>query len=255
MNLRFAVVYEGGADFQIATQLADRVLLESIEWLDERLLDNQREWGGASSAGRRLTWKALKQMAYDSDIRVHGHFGGAPASPDAKAAKRAIDYILKDGPDLAGIVLVRDQDDQPERRIGLEQARTADRSGIPIVVGLAITERECWALCGFEPDEEPENSRLERIRQELGHDPRTRSHQLTACKNDQALRSPKRILRVLCGDDPQRDRERRCWQDTPMETLRDRGTENGLVDYLDEVKLRLAPLIGYVRQDRDSKST
>ena len=164
MSPRFVVVHEGDADFQTATQLADRVLLESITWLDGGLLDGQREWRGTSSSGRTLTWKALKQLAYDSDIRVHGHFGGAPASPDAKAAKRAIDYVLKDVPDVAGIVLVRDQDDQPDRRIGLEQARTADHSGIPIVVGLAITERECWALCGFEPQDEPEISRLEKMR-------------------------------------------------------------------------------------------
>lgn len=255
MTLRFAVVYEGDADFQTATQLADRVLLECITWLDKEELDNQREWKGSSSAGRRLTWKALKQLAYDLNIRVHGHFGGAPASPDAKAAKRAIDYLLIDMPDLTGIVLLRDQDDQPDRRIGLEQARAADHSDPPIVIGLAITERECWALCGFEPQGESQRARLERMCQELGHDPRTRSHQLTACKNDQAFRSPKRILRVLCGDDPHRDRERLCWQDTPLELLRERGTENGLVQYLDEVKLRFASLIGHVPHDRGSKST
>ena len=40
-----------------------------------------------------------------------------------------------------------------------------------------------------------------------------------------------------------------------MEVLRERGTENGLVDYLDEVILRLAPLIGHVPHERGSKST
>ena len=38
MSTRFAVVHEAGADFQTATELADRVLVEAIEWLDEDLL-------------------------------------------------------------------------------------------------------------------------------------------------------------------------------------------------------------------------
>lgn len=37
MTLRFAVVYESQADFRTGTELADRVLLESIDWLDDQL--------------------------------------------------------------------------------------------------------------------------------------------------------------------------------------------------------------------------
>src|SRR4051812_29936622 len=40
MSVRCAVVHEAEADFQTATELADRVLVEAIEWLDEDLLDN-----------------------------------------------------------------------------------------------------------------------------------------------------------------------------------------------------------------------
>jgi hypothetical protein len=44
MSRRFAVVHEAAADFQTATELADRVFLESINWIDECLLPDQREW-------------------------------------------------------------------------------------------------------------------------------------------------------------------------------------------------------------------
>ncbi len=43
MSLRFAVVHEAEADFRTATELADRVLVEAIDWLDEEMLADHRE--------------------------------------------------------------------------------------------------------------------------------------------------------------------------------------------------------------------
>ena len=230
MSVRFAVVHEADADFQTATELADRVLVEAIEWLDEDLLANQREWLAEVAGGRRLTWKGIKQLAREAGIRAHGHFDGEPGLPDAAAARRAILFLLKAVPDLDAIVLIRDQDDEPDRRQGLEQARSQDHSGIVIAVGLAIVERECWVVSGFEPQDEGESSRLETEKRRLGFDPRLRNHELTACKNNNAAHSPKRVLRELTGND--RDRERRCWKEAPLKVLRERGGENGLAAYL-----------------------
>lgn len=244
MSVRFAVVYEADPDFQTATELADRVLMETIEWLDEDLLADQREWLARTAGGERLTWTGIKQLALNAGIRVHGHFDGQPGLPDAAAARRAILVLLTAVPDSNAIVLIRDQDDQAERRAGLEQARNQDRSGLVIAVGVAIVERECWVVSGFEPQDEGEASRLDAERRTLGFDPRLRSHELTACKNDNARHSPKRVLRQLAGDD--RERERRCWTQSALELLRQRGVQNGLAAYLQEVRDRLAPLIGYV---------
>lgn len=253
MSLRFAVVCEADADFRVATELADRVLVESIDWLDDSSVASQREWIASSRGGRWLTWTSIKQLAREAGVRAHGHFNGEPGSPDATAARRALEFLWKEFPDLNAVILIRDQDDQEERRAGLEQGRNQETNGIPIVVGLAIVERESWAITGFEPQDAKEILLLDGLRQELGGDPRMCSQQLTACKDDQARRSPKRVLRQLCADD--RQRERQCWQVTPLNTLRDRGAENGLVDYLHEVRTRLAPLIGHVPHDRDPKST
>ncbi len=243
MSQRFAVVHEAEADFRIATELADRVLLEAIDWLDEHL-DQQREWVGKVSGDRRLTWKAIPQLASQIGIKAHGHFDGQPGEADAKAARRAILFLREAIPDLNAIVLIRDQDDQPERRIGLEQARSEHHGQPVIVVGLAVVEREAWVISGFDPDpqNEAENDRFNTERQTLGIDPRSRSHELTAGKDDHATRSPKRVLRQLSGND--QDRERRCWTETPLERLRERGGENGLRAFLFEVRCRLAPLIG-----------
>lgn len=141
-------------------------------------------------------------------------------------------------------MLVRDQDDQEDRRDGLEQARREDHEGLVIVVGLAVVEREAWVISGFVPHDEAEQARLDAERQKLGFYPHERSHELTAGKDDTAPRSPKRVLRQLSGGDY--DRERHCWNTTPLALLRERGTVNGLVAFLDEVRTRLAPLIGHV---------
>ncbi len=246
MSLRFAVVHEAVADFQTATELADRVLLEAIKWLDEDLLAHQREWLAETTSGERFTWTGIKQMAQDAGIRVHGHFDGQPGHPDAAAARRAIPYLLRCVPDLNAIVLIRDQDDQPERKAGLDQARSQDRSGIVIAIGLAIVERESWVVSGFEPKDEDESSRLAAERSHLGFDPRLQSHELTACKDDNAKRSPKRVLRELTGND--RDCESRCWKESSLVVLLERGRQNGLAAYLCEVRDRLVPLIGHISE-------
>ncbi|MFO0952195.1 MAG: hypothetical protein U0835_13805 [Isosphaeraceae bacterium] len=244
MSRRFVVVHEAKADFHTATELADRVLIESIEWLDEDGIAHQREWIGDEAEGKRLTWKSIPQLARDAGIRARGHFDGRPGEADAVAARRAILYLRATFPDLSAILLIRDQDDQPERREGLEQARNQNHGGTVIVIGLAVVERESWVISGFEPQDEHETALVDTERQALGFDPRIRSHELTACKDDRARRSPKRVLSSLSQND--RDRERRCWADTSLDVLRDRGRENGLTTFLHEIRDRLAHLIGHV---------
>jgi hypothetical protein len=243
VSLQFAVVHEAPADFQTATELADRVLVESIDWLEDVQIEYQRIWL-QEAGGVPLTWKRVKQSALDVGIDAIGFFDGEPAEPDARAARRAILYLRHALPDLAGVLLIRDQDDQPERRAGLEQARRQEGGRLPVVVGLAVVERESWVISEFDPQDDVETSRLAAERQTLGLDPRVRSHELTACKDDNAPRSPKRVLRVLCGRDA--DRERRCWRETMLATLRNRGAENGMGAFLDEVRKELAGLIGHV---------
>ena len=244
MSIKIAVVHEANADFQTATELADRELVNTIDWLDEDQIEHQRTWLKKLPTGDRLTWKGIKQLALDKGIRAHGHFDGKPGMPDAAAARRAILFLLKSVPDLNGIVMVRDQDDQPNRRAGLEQGRTEYRSGCKIVIGLAVVERECWVISGFEPTDFTESSRLDAERSKLGFDPSLESHKLRTCKDDGVVRSPKRVLRALTGGD--QVRERRCWKEASMDDLRSRGENNGLVAYLNDVRRLLAPLIGYV---------
>jgi hypothetical protein len=63
-------------------------------------------------------------------------------------------------------------------------------------------------------------------------------------QTDLAKLSPKRVLRQLAQND--RGRERRCWSEDSLTVLRQRGDDNGLAAYLQEVRDLLAPLIGHV---------
>ena len=241
MSKKFFVVSEARADFITATELADRVFLAEIAWLDDALIESQREWIGEDLAGYHLAWASISHRARDIGIQVRGHFNGEAALPDARAARRAILYVLRRFDDVDGIVLIRDLDDQQERKQGLEQARTASTSVTKIVIGVANCEREAWVISGFDPEDDAEKQLLGEEQQKLGANPCHRSHELTAGKSDIALRSPKRVLKVLTGDNW--ERQRRCWTATSLQVLRERGTENGLTEYLDEIKVHLTPVI------------
>ena len=242
MSARFVVVYEADADRRTATELADRVLRESATWLQEdaTLLDFHREWIDETDDGP-LKWKSIKNYASELGLSIRGHFNGEPGLPDAKAARRSIRYVLAKLDQVDAIVLIRDMDDQPERRDGMEQARSSLSESIAVILGLANVERESWVVCGFEPRNTNEKEKLEQERRNLGFDPCGQSERLTACKNDRAKRSPKRVLGFLTGDDLERQRE--CWVETPLSTLRERGQVNGLSDYLAEVETYLVPLV------------
>jgi hypothetical protein len=239
--MKFIVVSEARADFVTATELADRILLVEVPWLDDELIEFQRHWIGEDSPGYHLAWTTVSHRARAIGIRAHGHFDGEPASPDAQAARRAILYVLKQFGSVDAILLIRDLDDQSERRDGLEQARTADASGKTIILGVANCEREAWVISGFDPESAVEEHVLGLENQKLGSNPCLRSHELTAGKNDQALRSPKRVLKALTGDNW--ERQQKCWRVTSLDVLSERGVDNGLASYLDEIRKHLAPMI------------
>jgi hypothetical protein len=193
VNNRFVVVYEGQPDFITATELADRVLVRDVNWLNASVLDSHRQWLGRDTAGRSLTWKSIGKYAKEAGITAHGHFDGRPGEPDANAARKAIAYIRDKFESFRAIVLIRDADDQLERLDGLEQARKVYSSACTTIVGLAIPKRECWVICGFDAEDDYERCLLEAEKTKLGNNPCLNSHELTAGAAN-AKRNPKRVL-------------------------------------------------------------
>ena len=233
-----AVVCEADADRRVSTALADRVLCHEVDWIERESLDLHRSWRGV--AGRPfLGWAEAVRLAKQRGIRAHGHFEGLPAAPDALAARKALLLLNGERRRPDAVLLIRDSDGDLQRRSGLEQAREENQWPFTVILGFAHPKRECWVLAGFEPVDAEERSLLEALRQELGSDPRTQAYQLTA-KETGALRDAKRVLSTLTRN--QSDREEICWTEGSLDSLRERGNQSGLADYLEELRERLVPL-------------
>jgi hypothetical protein len=230
------LVVEAPADADAARILVDRVLRARRSWIDEETLEHLRSWRGIEPDSAVTHWKQVRALAKAHEVSGHGLFSGEPGAPDARAARRALLLFTKLGMTDA-VVLLRDADDQSERRIGLEQAREGSRHRDVVAIGVAEPEREAWVLAGFQPRDEAERSALARERQRLGFDP---------CREPQSLRgddkrSAKTALAALTRDDC--ERERQCLADTPLEHLRERGAGCGLEEFLDELAARVASVI------------
>jgi hypothetical protein len=141
---------------------------------------------------------------------------------------------------------IRDLDNQPERREGIEQARSEhiDRQPrLEIVIGTADRMREAWVLNGFIPLDLEETQILEEIRGRLSFDPCEEAHRLRSNSREypDRIRNPKVVLEKLTRMDGLR--EQQCWEETSLDRLRERGCQTGLTDYLDEIEQRLIPVI------------
>ncbi len=247
------IVYEDRADAEIATYLADRVLAESISWLekepnqnlqsDDSPLNALREWI-REFKGRRLKWSEMDDLAAEIGLpKLRGFFNGEKGLADARSARRALRVVTQLFGNIGAAVLMRDSDQDESRRAGLEQARQ-EHGRLPgafsVVIGVAKVKRECWVLSGFIAKTQAEETALETERQRLGFNPLERSEELTA-KHDNDDRSAKRALKQFTDSNPEREKE--CWTTTPMNHLRGFGAKNGLNAYLDEIERILLPVV------------
>jgi len=238
----FGVVCEARADRDSACALADRVLLEEVDWLDPETLDNCRKWRGRTSEEPFLRWASVREEFQHSGIKgIFGGFGGQPGALDAHAARRALLLLASSEQRPDAVVLVRDSDGNSDRRSGLEQARDARKWPFPIIIGLAEPKRECWVLVGFEPRTEDEKAQLQKEERRLSFHPVRGAHKLTASEHG-AKTDAKKVLDALTQGDL--ERERACLEETPLTTLSTLGREMGLAAYLQEVRDRLVPVLG-----------
>jgi len=235
----FAVVCEAATDLDLCADLADRVLCQEVDWLDQESLELHRTWRGLGESESHLEWHWVGKLAREQGLRVHGHFRDEPGALDAAMARKALLLLFQSERPPDAVVLSRDTDGVEERRLGLRQARDAFSWPFEIVLAVAHTKRECWVLAGFEPRSELETRVLVDLRQELGFDPRLRAEGLTASE-PQALRNAKRVLERLLGGS--RDREEDCWRSCDLAVLAERGRLTGLTEYLEEVRSRLVPI-------------
>lgn len=245
--MRIVVFCEAEADFRTVTGLVDRVLSEEgptwvREHVEARPLDDLRTWVGRAPQPFFDVHHTYKEASARKIPLPRGRFQGEPGGPGALLARTAL-LVARHEAQRTGavdaIVLVWDMDDQgKDRRRGLGQGREA--AFLPMVLGCPDPEREAWVLAGFEPENAVERERLDEERRSLRFDPCVEAHRLRD-KDGGAPRNAKRVLAALTDADS--EREARCWMDAPLATLRVRGGESGLKEFLDEVATRLGALL------------
>ena len=254
----FIVIVESSADARTATKLAERVILEKVDWLELEYLSGIFCWSGLEEGTGCSCWKDIKDIverAKESGIRlpkVIGHHGDSPLKADGAAARKVINLVryLQKHRKIRAVLLIRDLDNQPERKAGLEQAAAGKSNGksedapkLTIVIGTAERNREAWVLNGFMPQNPEEEQILAEIKAQLNFDPCLESHRLRSqsfAESDR-MRNPKVVLEKLTGGEM--GRERQCWEDTGLEILRERGIHTGLTDYICEVEEKLIPIM------------
>lgn len=239
----FVVIVEGPEDARTACALADRVVVEEgPHWLNAYMRDQMRTWRGLQSTADFTQWAEVKTLAQERGIRSLGFpASGTPGGADLTQARKAINLhaLMMDEEEAPVLLLVRDTDAERRSRRDLEEARRQPRTPerLTVVIGVAHPKREAWVLNGFDPEDADEKEALAQAKQELGCDPRLDAHMLTASSSG-AKTNAKRVLQTLVGSE---DRERRCWEETDLATLWERGEETGLRAFLTEVKERLLP--------------
>ena len=182
-------------------------------------------------------------------MRYFGHdSNGVPLKADGAASIKVLNLVhfLQRIRQIKAVLFIRDLDNQPERKEGIEQARLEHINKTPkleIVIGVADPKREAWVLNGFIPSNQQEEQILEEIKNKLSFDPSIESHRLLATseKEPERIRNVKVVVEQLTGNDM--EREKLCWEKTNLKHLRERGVDTGLTDYICEVEERLAAIL------------
>lgn len=237
--IRLALAAEDGAGEWVVRQVTDRHLL-AVGWIDPEHLGHFRSWmmfeGQRVLPLKRVVAMARKRLG--QHFRLSGHFDGRPGAADAHLLRHLF-VLLADAEETPDIVVVARDVDGTDRRTGMAQAEAAGNWPFRIVGALAQPESEAWLVCMWDPEDAAETARHAGLRQQLGFDPVTRSHELTSTSDSK--RDAKRVLEELTrtGRD---GRER--FAAASFETMRQRGAENGLAAFVDHLLVALAGKLG-----------
>ena len=254
--IEFVVIVESSADARTATKLADRLLVEKIDWLEPEMLQHLFQWSGLEAGTDNSCWKNINQIIdnFQQSLgfrppRYLGHRKDGVLKADGAAAIKILNLVrfIQKTRQIKAVLPIRDLDNQPQRREGIEQARSEHINRQPkleIIIGTADRMREAWVLNGFIPFNQQEKQIFQEIMTELTFNPCEESHKLrsNSWKEPDRLRNPKVVVEQLTGG--KMEREQQCWEDTPLEYLRKNGVYTGLTAYIDEIEERLIPIIG-----------
>lgn len=253
--VEIVVVVEGAADARIATCIAERVIIEQLDWI-EPYLQSMIAWTGLLPNTEHTCWKdvgAIIDEAKRQGVRLPKYisrqgYGQEPLKAYGAAARKVLNCVhrLPENRGIRAVLLIVDLDNQPERKAGLVQARLEHDNRQPrvaVVIGTPDRNREAWVLNGFEAQDAAEQRILNQMIADLSFNPCEEAHRLrsTSHEEPERQRNAKIVLEILTGGD--QERESHCWETTDLATLRRRGIHTGLSDYIAELETRLPPVL------------
>lgn len=251
------VFAEDRLSYRLAVELADRI----FETDHEAWWAAQEDWNGIKESVR--VWGPIKPGHHKGERTTRGDLkreelrltsidvDDKMAAIMLKATKLAAIRARELRPRRAVLVAAIDSDGLEHRRAAFQKVLSTEKQ---LLAALAIPhpESEAWVLSGFFPANLAEEKRLTRLTKQLRFDPTLESHRLRSTTSDE--RDTKRCFFVLAEDvlsennakdkvAEEGGRGERCWLDTELSILETRGKQNGLADYLEDVRARLLPLL------------
>ncbi|MFN6479804.1 hypothetical protein [Nostoc sp. DedQUE07] len=64
--IEFIVIVESGADARTATKLAERILMEQIDWLEPELIKDIFNWSGLQVGTEHSCWSDVTKIIDDA---------------------------------------------------------------------------------------------------------------------------------------------------------------------------------------------
>ncbi len=230
-NAGIILIIEGSSDLRVVRGLAELALLKATP----DFVPDFFAWRGLEEHLPFLLWQdvddELKQRKMSP---LYGKFNGVKGSPYAFRTRHAL--LLAHHANPLAVVLVCDADTQPQRLLGLQQARDSHFSHkYPIVVAAANPCREAWLICAFQAEYETEKDLLETLQKELSFHPCHEPERLNTVRGH--ARSAKTLRDLLTSESLQR--EQAILEKADLTHLQANGIACGLAG-----KEKLAPLLG-----------
>ena len=175
------------------------VLVDAIDWLEDDHLEACPLWHGLTEGRAFLLWKdgqGHRRQRRDQGPRSFRWPSRRAGCACGAAGTSPFEEVPSRGP-APGYLAPPRRRSGPSTSRGVEQARAEDTSELRerSVIGLAHCKRARWVLAGVDPFDEAEESRLEKIRAEIGFDPRISSHELTVKVNNRQTGTAKFVRR------------------------------------------------------------
>lgn len=245
MSGRIVVICESPTDKPILVGLSEKVLLENIHWMRGNP-SALPLFGGLHPDNEYEDWKKLDvTLEKFGDAEGWGKFSNLRYTGEGKRvvayanrANKFLQMVRTYAKDADAVILFVDVDTQPERHTGFSQAREIHKQHLTICIGVADPKIECWVLSGFIAQNSQEKQRIDDFFIESTVHPIRETHKLKE-RQEPNGRNAKHVFRELIGSDS--DRKQLCLK-TDLEILRLNGKENGLNEFLDELKSHLVPI-------------